>query len=180
MTILAIADEESLIGTLDCGPVDVLISCGDLYDAAIRRAMARYQPRHTLAVRGNHDPDTPFGDGIIDLHMKTHTIDGVCFGGFKGCWRYKPKGHHLFDQIEVSSLMRSFPAVDVFVAHNSPTGIHERDRDTHQGFEGFLTYIDRVSPPLFVHGHQHLESRTERGTTQIIGVYGERLIQIEA
>lgn len=180
MTILAIADEESMIGAIDCGPVDVLISCGDLYDAAIRRAMAHYKPRHTLAVRGNHDPDYPFGDGIIDLHLKTHMIDGVAFGGFKGSWRYKPKGHHLFDQFEVSSLMRAFPPVDVFVAHNSPAGIHERDCETHQGFEAFLTYIDRAAPSLLLHGHQHKESQSIRANTQIIGVFGERLIRVEA
>lgn len=179
MTILVIADEESRIGAIECGPVDVLISCGDLYDAAIRRAMAHYKPRHTLAVRGNHDPDCSFGDGIIDLHLKTHVIDGVSFGGFKGSWRYKPKGHHLFDQFEVSSLLRGFPPVDVFVAHNSPAGIHERDRETHQGFEGFLTYIDRTSPSLFIHGHQHVEVQNHRGATQILGVYGERLVQMK-
>jgi Icc-related predicted phosphoesterase len=179
MTILAIADEESMIGAIDCGPVDVLISCGDLYDAAIRRAMAHYKPQHTLAVRGNHDPDCPFGGGIIDLHLKTHMIGGVTFGGFKGSWRYKPKGHHLFDQFEVSSLMRACPPVDVFVAHNSPAGSHERDSETHQGFEAFLTYIDRAAPSLLVHGHQHKESQSIRANTQIIGVFGERLIKIE-
>lgn len=179
MTIVIISDEESVIGCLSCGPVDVLISCGDLHDAAIRRAMDRYQPRHTLAVRGNHDPDSPFTNGIIDLHLKTHTIEGVTFGGFKGCWRYKPRGHHLFEQIEVSSLMRAFPPVDVFVAHNSPAGVHERDAGTHQGFEAFVTYIDRASPAMFVHGHQHIEDESVRGTTRIIGVYGERHIHLE-
>lgn len=179
MTIVAIADEEAHLGALECGPVDVLISCGDLYDGAIRRAIAHYKPRHTLAVRGNHDPDSPFTDGIVDLHLKTHTIDGITFGGFAGSWRYKPRGHHLFDQIEVSSLIRAVPAVDVFVAHNSPAGIHERDREVHQGFEGFTSYITRARPKLFIHGHQHIDATTIRNDTTIIGVYGERHIHIK-
>jgi uncharacterized protein len=179
MTIVAIADDDSLIGRLPVEPVDVLISCGDLYDAAIRRAIEHYKPRHVLGVRGNHDPDAPFADGIIDLHLNRHTIDGVTFGGFKGCWKYKPRGHHLFEQMEVSGLMRGFARVDVFVAHNSPARIHERDSEVHQGFHGFISYIDRASPALFLHGHQHIEAESNRGTTQIIGVYGERRLRID-
>ncbi|MDB6074156.1 MAG: hypothetical protein JWO89_1796 [Verrucomicrobiaceae bacterium] len=179
LTIVAISDDESLVGFLKCGPVDVLISCGDIYDGAIRRAMAHYKPRYTVAVRGNHDPDSPFGDGITDLHLKTCTIDGIIFGGFGGCWRYKPRGHHMFEQMEVSHLMRGFPQVDVFVAHNSPFGIHERDDGVHQGFEGFVSYLDRAPPDLFIHGHQHIDVTTVRDATTLVSVYGERLIHID-
>jgi len=179
MTIVAIADDDSLIGNLDCGPVDVLISCGDLYDAAIRRAGAYYRPRKVFAVRGNHDPDIPFPDGVVDLHLRRKTFEGVRFGGFGGSWKYKPRGHHLFEQAEVSGIMRGFPEVDVFVTHNSPRGIHERDSEVHQGFEGFVNYLDRVKPRLMIHGHQHLDVTTMRGETTILGVYGERVIRLE-
>jgi Icc-related predicted phosphoesterase len=179
MNIIAIADDDSMIGALDCGTVDVLISCGDLYDAAIQRAVARYRPRKVFAVRGNHDPDTPFPDGIADLHLSRHTFEGVRFGGFGGSWRYKPRGHHLFEQMEVSGMMRGFPQVDIFVAHNSPRGIHERDGDVHQGFDGFVSYLDRAGPRLFIHGHQHVDVTTVRNDTTILGVYGERVIRID-
>lgn len=180
MKIVVISDEESAIGGLDSTEIDVLISCGDLYDPAIKRAIDYYRPKLTLAVRGNHDPDMPFSEGIVDLHLKTHSFGGVTFGGFAGSWRYKPRGHHLFDQIEVSSLIRGMPAVDVFVAHNSPARVHERDSETHQGFEGFIAYIDRARPQLFIHGHQHTNQMTVRDTTTIIGVFGERLIHIDS
>lgn len=179
MTILAIADDDSRIGNLHCHSVDVLIACGDLYDAAIQRAIARYHPRQVYAVRGNHDPDAPFPDGIVDLHLTTHLFEGLRFGGFKGSWRYKPRGHHLFEQTEVSDLMHDFPAVDVFVSHNSPRGIHERDSDIHQGFDGFLPYLNRTRPRLLIHGHQHFDAITLRGETTIAGVYGERLIEFD-
>lgn len=178
MNIIAIADDDSLIGSLECGTVDVLISCGDLHDAAILRAMARFRPRKVFAVRGNHDVAQPFPDGITDLHLSRHTFEGIRFGGFAGSWKYKPRGHHLFEQAEVSAMMRGFPEVDIFVAHNSPRGIHERDSDVHQGFDGFIPYLDRANPRLFIHGHQHLDRTTVRGESTIVGVYGERLIQL--
>jgi len=180
VTIVVIADEESQIGLLECGPVDVLISCGDLYDAAILRAVAYYRPKQVFAVRGNHDPDMPFPPGIVDLHLNHQSFEGVTFGGFAGSWRYKPRGHHLFEQSEVSSLMRGFPVVDIFIAHNSPAGIHERDRDVHQGFTGFGDYIQRAQPRLFIHGHQHIEADTPLGETRVLGVFGERLVKIES
>lgn len=179
MNILVIADDDSLIAKLDCGPVDVLISCGDLYDAAIQRAVAHYRPRKIFAVRGNHDVDQPFPDGIVDLHLARKSFEGVRFGGFAGSWKYKPRGHHLFEQAEVSGIMRGFPEVDVFVAHNSPRGIHERDGDVHQGFDGFVSYLDRARPRVFIHGHQHVDVTTVRGETTIVGVYGETLIRLE-
>ncbi len=141
--------------------------------------MEYHRPKQVFAVRGNHDPDIPYPGGVVDQHLTRKTFEGVRFGGFGGCWRYKPRGHHLFDQTEVSGMMRAFPPVDVFVAHNSPRGIHERDFDVHQGFDGFISYIERTSPRLFIHGHQHLDRVTVLGNTTILGVYGERLLHLK-
>jgi uncharacterized protein len=182
MTLIAIADDDSLIGHLtrpETGPVDVLISCGDLHDHAILKARDHYQPRYTVAVRGNHDGAGPYPDGIIDLHLRTHVIDGVTFGGFGGCWKYKPRGHHLYEQDEVTTALVKFPGVDVFVSHNSPAGIHELDQDVHKGFAGFLSYLDRAKSPLMIHGHQHRDQLTTRHGTTIMGVFGERIIRMQ-
>ena len=179
MTILAIADDDTLLCQRSGLTIDVLISCGDLHDEAIKRAIAHYQPRKVLAVRGNHDPDAPFPAGVTDLHCAMATFEGVRFGGFAGSWRYKPKGHHLFEQSEAAAMMRAFPKVDVFVTHNSPARIHERDQEVHQGFEAFLPYLEKTQPRLMIHGHQHLDVTTIHGETTIVGVYGETLIHLE-
>lgn len=76
-------------------------------------------------------------------------------------------------------MLRHFPRVDVFVAHNSPRGVHERGGDTHQGFEGFLTYIESAQPRYFLHGHQHLRMVSRIGDTEIIGVFGEAALELE-
>ncbi len=110
--------------------------------------------------------------------MKEIELAGIRFGWFAGSWRYKPRGNYLFDQEEVTRLMAVFPPVDVFVAHNSPRKIHDRDDDVHHGFEAFVEYIERAKPRLFIHGHQHVNRETRIGETTVIGVYGFRRLNI--
>lgn len=76
-------------------------------------------------------------------------------------------------------MLKHFPRVDVFVAHNSPRGIHERGDDTHQGFDGFLSYIEKNQPRYFIHGHQHLDKVTRIGDTTVIGVFGETELEMD-
>lgn len=153
---VVIADDDGLVGHLEVGPVDLLISLGDLWDSTIDKARERYRPARAFAVRGNHDSNAPFTSSVTPLHGSVVHHAGMSFGGFNGSWRYKPRGHHLYEQEEVRKALESFPRVDVFVAHNSPAGCHERDTEVHQGFEGFRDYILRARPKYFLHGHQHL------------------------
>lgn len=157
---------------------DILISLGDIVDLTIETAAERYGCQKVFAVRGNHDSNGPFPAFVTSLHCTIERFGGLTFGGFDGSWRYKPRGHHLFEQEDVSRMLRSFPRVDVFVAHNSPRGIHEMDPDVHQGFDGFLEYIERTQPPYFIHGHQHVNQMTILGETKIIGVFGETVVEL--
>ena len=179
MRALAIADDDSLIGHLDPGPIDLLLCLGDLWDASLEKAYWKYAPKKAFGVKGNHDSDAAFPHFITPLHYTIERHAGLIFGGFNGSWRYKPRGHHMFDQEDVSRMLRSFPRVDGFIAHNSPAGIHERDDHIHQGFGGFLNYIETARPRYFLHGHQHLRETTVIGDTRIIGVFGEEVIEIE-
>ena len=79
----------------------------------------------------------------------------------------------MYTQNEAYELLQDFAAVDVFIAHNSPRGFHERDTGIHQGFDAFIEYIDRAQPTYFLHGHQHCRNISYRGNTCIMGIYGE-------
>jgi Icc-related predicted phosphoesterase len=174
MTLFIIADDDSAINLLPEVKADVLISCGDLGDVSIAHAAARCGCQQILVVKGNHDSAAPFPAPVVDLHLQTFTFQGITFGGFGGSWKYKPRGHHLFEQSEVDSLMQSFPKVDVFVAHNSPAQVHDKDDFVHAGFTAFNSYIAKHQPKLFLHGHQHVEKETMMGATRVIGSYGFR------
>jgi Icc-related predicted phosphoesterase len=179
MRILAIADDDSLIGHLALDSVELLISLGDIWDSTIARARDRYRPKQIFGVRGNHDSAAPFASFVRPLHLAVETHSGITFGGFDGSWKYKPRGHYLFEQQEVIDRLASFPRVDVFVAHNSPRGWHERDSDVHQGFDGFIRYIERAKPHFFIHGHQHLSQTSRIGDTTVIGIFGERILEVD-
>ena len=84
----------------------------------------------------------------------------------------------MYTQDEAHQLLENFLAVDIFISHNSPRGIHERDTGIHQGFDAFLDYIDKFQPAYFLHGHQHCRDISYRGRTCIMGVYGEKNLQI--
>lgn len=131
-----------------------------------------------MAVRGNHDLNAPFPAGVIDLHLNVVSFGGLKFGGFGGSWRYKSRGYNLYTQEEAERLLESIPPVDIFVAHNSPAGVHERDSDAHQGFRTFNAYIRRASPSYFIHGHQHNDNSAVIAKSRIVGAIGERLIEI--
>ena len=174
-----ISDNIAQVGNLDTKEIDLLISLGDLPDYSLIHASQVYQPIQFLAVRGNHDDAQPFTKPILDLHLQVTEFKGITFGGFAGSWKYKPEGSHLYTQEQASRLLDQFPPVDIFLAHNSPWGVHESDHDIHQGFQALWHYIERVQPRYFFHGHQHVNKSTQIGKTQVMGVYGEKLIEIE-
>ena len=178
MKLLLIADDEYFIKKLppDCS-ADLLVSLGDLPDSVILAAAEICRPRGVMAVEGNHDSSAPFPAPIHDLHLKTFTFGGLTFGGFCGSWKYKPKGNYLFEQHEVDALMAGFPPVDVFIAHNSPRGIHDRDDEVHLGFVAFSNYITSAKPKFFIHGHQHHNVETMVGSTRVIGTFGHRFLE---
>ena len=51
LSAVAIADDDDLVGFLETGPVDLLISLGDLWDSTIEKAHARFRPKKTLAAK---------------------------------------------------------------------------------------------------------------------------------
>ncbi len=178
MNLLIIADDESVGSQIPDCTVDVLVSCGDLPDEVILRVAAKCRCRQILAVKGNHDSSAAFPEPIQDLHLKRLQFRGMSFGGFCGSWKYKPRGNYLFEEFEVESRLTSFPTVDVFVTHNSPRLLHDREDDVHMGFAAFNQYLERAKPKFMLHGHQHQNIETQIGGTRVIGTYGHRMLVV--
>lgn len=176
MVLLVIADDESLLNNLPDAQAEILVSCGDLPDHTILRAAQRCHCRHILAVKGNHDSSARFEDPIVDLHLRTYVVRGITFAGFCGAWKYKPKGNYLFEEREVESALAAFPRTDVFVTHNSPRMVHDRDDDVHLGFCAFNSYLARTRPRWHLHGHQHVNAESTVHTTRVAGIYGYRFV----
>ena len=179
MKFLVLADIDDFRWRGGEGRADALLSCGDIADRVILEAAEAYGTPAIFAVKGNHDTDAPFPDPIVDLHLLVREFEGLKLGGMNGSWRYKPRGHFLYDQWEIEELLAEFPAVDIFLSHNSPRGIHDQDDDVHEGFDGLRSYLLRASPRVLIHGHQHVDRETVLGGTRTIGVCGHRVIEVE-
>lgn len=178
MRVLYLADIDNIHWQNGPSETHLIIALGDVADSVIMEAWEANAAPPVFAVKGNHDASAPFPEGITDLHLKTVKLHGVTFGGFNGSWQYKPRGHFLYKQDEVTNLLKDFPRVDVFIAHNSPMHLHAKDDGIHCGFEAFDQYIAEKQPRLFIHGHQHINRETVIGTTTVIGVYGHRISEI--
>lgn len=179
MDLLILADIDDVRWQGGAGSADVVLACGDVHDEVILEAARAFGCSTIFAVKGNHDTDAPFADPIVDAHLSIHTVAGTAVGGFNGCWRYKPRGHFLYDDAEVTTCLQHMPRADIFIAHNSPRGIHDVDDHVHIGFTAFSTYIEKHRPRLFIHGHQHTCEETVVGGTRVIGLRGHRLLEYE-
>ena len=178
MKLLIIADIDDLHWENGSGQADVLLSCGDVYDQVILEAAKAFDCHAIFAVKGNHDSNSPFAQPIIDLHLHTVEYCGLTFGGLNGSWKYKARGNFLYEQQEVDDFLSNFPAVDIFLSHNSPRKIHDQEDGVHYGFDGLYSYITRAKPKLLIHGHQHVNRETTVNETRIIGVYRHKTIEI--
>lgn len=178
MRLLAVADDDQIVKATRTEKADVVVACGDLLDHTIAEAGRACEAARIFAVKGNHDSSGGFAPPIVDLHLRTEIYGGLVFGGFRGSWRYKPRGHFLYDQDEVDRLLARFPSVDVFITHNSPRHVHDRDDEVHLGFDAFASYIHRVQPRLLIHGHQHINRESLIGNTRVMGVFGASVITL--
>jgi len=178
MRLLILADIDVLHWTHGSGRADVVLACGDIADQVILEAAKAHACQTIFAVKGNHDTNIPFMTPIVDLHLHACHFGGFSFGGLNGAWKYKPRGNFLYDQPEVEEFLASFPPVDIFISHNSPRGVHEREDGIHSGFDGLNLYIVRARPRVVFHGHQHTEQETRVHNTRVIGIHGHKIIEI--
>lgn len=176
--LLLIADSDDMPKSHDIPEADILISCGDIADQTILRIASISRCSRIFAVKGNHDSASQFTPPILDLHLTARNYGGISFGGFQGSWKYKPRGKYLYEQEEAEKFLTSFPRVDVFVAHNSPRGVHDKEDEIHTGFDAFTGYIRRARPKFFLHGHQHSEDETVIDGIRVIAVYGWKLLEL--
>ena len=173
-------------------PVDFVFCLGDLADSWLRERVAKIAPRYgAYGIRGNHDDVKPFPSCVRDLNFK---IEDVAVGprvlrlsGVPGSWQYKPFGHWLYYQDEMSECIQDLPHVDILLAHNCPTGIgHERRGESlsenrqsvHQGFISLNDYVAAKLPAFLFHGHQHVRKTSRLEKTTVVGCFGEDFYNI--
>ena len=172
--ILAVSDEPD--PSLDAaatreriGSVDLIVGAGDLepdylsfvtdaFDAPLRY------------VRGNHDVGPAWSASrrsLLPEPMRDGRVveeAGVRLLGFGGSPIYSDRG------MQVSSLGMWTKAIGawsaaqrarplIVVTHAPPRDLNDDEDRAHRGFTAFRWLVDRLSPPLWLHGHTALVRR---------------------
>jgi hypothetical protein len=197
--ILAISDEpdpalDSPATRERLGKIDLIIGAGDLqpeYLSFVTDAFGaplRY-------VRGNHDVGSAWdhtGTVLLPQPMPDATVvddGGVRLIGFSGSPTYSGRG------LEVSGPTMWFRSLVgwlrargsrplLVVSHAPPRDVNDDDDRAHRGFTSFRWLVDRLAPPLWLHGHTALVRRgmddrcARRNGTLFYNCTGATLIEL--
>lgn len=186
MKILALADRpprEKITDIISKNHVDIICTLGDLEKKYIYD-LENITKIPKLGVYGNHDSGNYFEPlGITNMHLKTFEFEGIVFGGFEGCVRYKNSKHAImYSQEEAKNLLKDFPRVDVMLVHSPPYGINDEQEElSHQGFIGLRDYIEQKKPRYLLHGHTYPNEDNiikKFMDTEIIYVYKDKIIEL--
>ena len=182
--------------------VEIVFGCGDLpyyYLEYIQDTLGK----PVYFVRGNHANPAVQGvsgaktkpSGATNLHKKVLDYQGFIFAGVEGSVRYNQGGYQYTQQEMWMHVLGLAPklmlnrwlkgrALDVFVTHAPPAGIHDQPDPAHQGIQAFRWLLKTFKPAFHLHGHIHIYRpdavrRTRFHETTIINVYGEQSFRIQ-
>ena len=185
--ILAVSDEPDpsldSAGTREAiGKVDLVIGAGDLepdylcFVTDAFHAPLRY-------IRGNHDVGSAWAhtervllpEPMVD--GKVVEESGLRLIGFSGSPRYNQRGMQVSSVGMWTKVIGAWPGARtrrplLVVTHAPPRGVNDDTDLAHRGFPAFRWFVDRIGPPLWLHGHTALVRRgiddrmaTHAGTT---------------
>ena len=203
--LLAVSDEvdpalEQAATRSALGSVDLVLGAGDL-EPSYLAFLADAFGVPLLYVRGNHDVGAAWADaedGMVPEALpdgRVHDERGLRVLPFSGSPRYAPHGRPSTEQ-QISStamwrrVIRSCPGAALrrpllVLTHAAPRGVNDAPDHAHRGFASFRWLLDRLAPPLWLHGHATLvqrgiEARTARHNgTLLVNVTGATLVELE-
>jgi hypothetical protein len=172
--ILAVSDEpdpslDSPATRERVGPVDLIIGAGDLEPDYLSfvtdafHAPLRY-------IRGNHDVGAAWSAtrrALLPEPMRDGRVveeAGLRLVGFSGSAVYSERGMQVTALGMWAKVIGSWSAAQrarplIVVSHAPPRDMNDGDDRAHRGFTAFRWLVDRLSPPLWLHGHTALVRR---------------------
>lgn len=158
---------------------DLLITTGDLTYPDLSGILAVSPRKPAFGVYGNHDSGQYLEElGIENLHQRIVEWNGLTFGGFQGCLRYK-KGALQYTEEEANTFYQSFPRVDVLLLHAGGKDMLDDPSDSvHTGSEWIAAYIREKKPAVVFCGHQYSNAELQLPETLLYRTYGSRILTI--
>jgi uncharacterized protein len=187
MKILAIADrgpQHSILETIQENKIDMVVTLGDLEFSELTE-LSSITKIPKLGIYGNHCSGNYFDPlGIQNMHLKTFEFNGLTFGGFEGCVRYKESKYSImYTQEEAFRMFINFPKIDVLLTHCPPYGIQDKPEEVaHQGFHILRWYIEIHHPKYLLHGHTYPDISNkvvEYKGTKVVHIYEDEIINLK-
>lgn len=171
-TMLCIADLHSFdyeeLAAIQNMKYDICLLLGDIPQNALY-LIKNINQKPLFGVCGNHDEWNSLKNvGIMDIHCKAISFEGVTIAGLGGCHRYKNGDYPMLTHKESVNLMKQIPKADILISHDAPYNFFGKDV-AHQGLKGISKYISKNKPKLNLCGHYHDEN--------LYGVYRKCKVQ---
>ncbi len=168
MKILAVADEESrylwdFYQRDKLENVELILSAGDLAPEYLSFLTTMYAIP-VLYVHGNHDDKYAYKppEGCICIDDTIYVYNGIRILGLGGSMRYRPGGNQYTEEEMHKRVKKLWMKIllhrgfDVLLTHAPAYQINDGRDLPHQGFQEFVTLMEKYKPRFFVHGHVHL------------------------
>ncbi len=154
-------------------------------------------------IPGNNDPEfnsrfnTTRAEGGSNLDLKRARIKGLLIAGLGGSVKYRPDSVNQYTQAEafqraaklmpglLLNRLRYGRALDIFITHSPPFGIHDEETEAHTGLKAINWLLRWARPRYHFHGHTHffrqnLEASINKlGPTTIMNVFPYKIIEIK-
>jgi Icc-related predicted phosphoesterase len=200
--LLAVSDVidpalEHAINRETIGRIDAVIGCGDL-EADYLGFLADAFHVPVAYVRGNHDRGGHWSETLRDAphHLSSGRlieVGGITVAPFE--WPGLRPDRALRDERQAwldvlrteGSLflrrLRGRAAPVLVVSHAPPRGVGDDDVDPyHLGYAGYRWLLERLSPPLWLHGHVTPASvpdwRASLGSSVVVNVTGSVVVEL--
>ncbi len=157
------------------GGIDFVVSLGDVPFHILQEIYDLFL-RPIYAVKGNHDPTTPFPGSVEDVHRKIVQHRKWVIGGYQGIPSDKPEGAYQWDDDQAGFELNHFPYVDVFITHAPVYHLTDKSDYAYQGSHALRRYIEDKQPRYVYHGHVQSEIGAMVGESAVVSVFGAKVV----
>lgn len=199
--LLAVSDEpepalEMAQNRAAIAPIDAVIGCGDL-DPRWLAFLADAFCAPLTYVRGNHDVGGDWGERHLVVpdpvaSGSTSRLAGLQVAGFEWpnagsdqnarrpdlAWRHVMR--FLWGRFARGARTRHEPLL--VISHAAPEGSGDAPDLYHRGFAAYRMLLERLRPPLWLHGHTTTASVpslvVQAGPTTVVNVTGAVLVEL--
>jgi hypothetical protein len=185
--------------------VDLVLGCGDLpayylefIVTMLGKPLFYVIGNHANAVKQRHErrEKWEYPGGCINIDGRIVRHKNLLIAGLEGSMRYNNNPYFQYTEREMAwkmwqlapgllwNKLRYGRYLDILITHAPPKGVHDKPDRCHQGFQAFVTLMDRFRPRYLIHGHIHVYNPMETTDsvykdTQVLNAYGYRTVEID-